>query len=226
VKLPRAYPAPPPKEETRWEKFAKEKGIKKTKREKVVWDEQHGEWRRSWGYKRANAGVEAEPLVEVGHGQDPYADPWTEARREKRQRVVKNEIQRVKNLKSGLPLDMMGQQRGKQGTREALHRVQFATASLGKFDEELRGEPKKKKQRVKKVGGREGSSDLEVLQRVLRGEASRESGRAKGGVEQYDGLIPDGIDRGKRKKGRSAFHDGDDKKGRKGKKGKKGKGKR
>lgn len=32
---------PKPKQETRWEAFAKLKGIKKKKKEKMVWDEVH-----------------------------------------------------------------------------------------------------------------------------------------------------------------------------------------
>ena len=53
--LPREKPAPKAKEETRWEAFAKEKGIKKRKRERMVWDEEKKEWAPRWGYK-------------VGHG--------------------------------------------------------------------------------------------------------------------------------------------------------------
>lgn len=37
--IPRSQPVPKPKEPTRWEKFAKEKGIVKTKKSKLEWDE-------------------------------------------------------------------------------------------------------------------------------------------------------------------------------------------
>ena len=37
--LPRSLPVPKPKEPTKWEKFAKEKGIVKTKKSKLQWDE-------------------------------------------------------------------------------------------------------------------------------------------------------------------------------------------
>lgn len=37
---------------TTWEKFAKEKGIKKRKRsERMEWDEKAKAWRPRWGYK-------------------------------------------------------------------------------------------------------------------------------------------------------------------------------
>ena len=49
---PREKPCPEPKPETRWEKFAKEKGIKKRKRERMIWDKDTESWRPRYGYKR------------------------------------------------------------------------------------------------------------------------------------------------------------------------------
>lgn len=37
--LPRAQPVPKPKPPTKWEQFAKEKGIQKKKKDKLKWDE-------------------------------------------------------------------------------------------------------------------------------------------------------------------------------------------
>merc|ERR1719199_1464353 len=50
--LPREKPVPAPKPLTRWEKFAKEKGIQNKKKERMVMDERTGEWAPRWGYKR------------------------------------------------------------------------------------------------------------------------------------------------------------------------------
>lgn len=61
----RAKPIPEAKKETKWEKFAKEKGIQKKKRARMIWDEQTNEWRPRWGYKRANGGIEDMPIVEL-----------------------------------------------------------------------------------------------------------------------------------------------------------------
>lgn len=58
-------PLPPPKKETRWEKFAKEKGIQNRKRARMLWDEEAQEWRPRWGYGRAKGGVEDMAIVEV-----------------------------------------------------------------------------------------------------------------------------------------------------------------
>lgn len=95
--MPRASKIPEPKAETKWEKFAKEKGIKKHKRERMVFDENNKEFRPRYGYKGANSGVEEIPIIEVKAGQDPFADPWADAKNEKKQRVKKNEKNMLKN---------------------------------------------------------------------------------------------------------------------------------
>lgn len=62
--LPRAKPLPKPRAQTKWEQFAQRKGIVKKKRSKEVWDEEAGEYRRRFGYKRA--GDESEvPIIEA-----------------------------------------------------------------------------------------------------------------------------------------------------------------
>jgi regulator of ribosome biosynthesis len=96
--LPRSAKIPEPKAETKWEKFAKEKGIKKKKRDRMVFDESNQEYRPRFGYKGANSGIEEIPIVEVKAGQDPFADPWAEARQDKKNRVKKNEKNQLKNI--------------------------------------------------------------------------------------------------------------------------------
>jgi regulator of ribosome biosynthesis len=63
--LPREKKLPKPKEPTKWEKFAAAKGIKKTKREKKVWDEEKQEWVNRWGWKGKNKEAETQWLHEV-----------------------------------------------------------------------------------------------------------------------------------------------------------------
>lgn len=55
---------PKPKAPTRWEKFAEQKGISNTKRERMVYDELTQEYRPRFGYKRAGD-KEALPWIEV-----------------------------------------------------------------------------------------------------------------------------------------------------------------
>jgi regulator of ribosome biosynthesis len=154
--LPREKPIPKPKAETKWERFAKEKGITGRKRSRKVWDEEQGEWKPLWGYQRAGQGAESYGIVELKEGDGDDHDPWSKARGEKRSRVAKNETARMKNkeraagkggrkgdasnILSGIPVDMAGGKRGKANTSAALARAQVSTASLGKFDAKRSGE--------------------------------------------------------------------------------------
>lgn len=52
--IPREKPIPTDKPLTRWEKFAKVKGIRKEKRSAKVFDEASGEWKYRHGSKSAN----------------------------------------------------------------------------------------------------------------------------------------------------------------------------
>lgn len=65
--LPRAKPLPKPKPLTKWQEFARKKGIpeKKKKEGKLVWDEDTKEWVPRWGYKGANKKEEEQWIHEV-----------------------------------------------------------------------------------------------------------------------------------------------------------------
>lgn len=64
--LPREKPLPEAAPETRWEKFAREKGIdKEKKRSRMVWDDIEQKWAPRFGFKRAYD-ESAHPIMEVG----------------------------------------------------------------------------------------------------------------------------------------------------------------
>ena len=65
TQLPREKPLPKPKPLTKWEKFAKAKGIQKTRKDKKVWDEERQDWVDRWGWKGANKKEEGQWLTEV-----------------------------------------------------------------------------------------------------------------------------------------------------------------
>lgn len=65
TQLPRAKPLPKPKPLTKWQQFAKAKGIQHSKKEKRVWDEEKQEWVERWGWKGANKTKESQWLTEV-----------------------------------------------------------------------------------------------------------------------------------------------------------------
>jgi regulator of ribosome biosynthesis len=99
LEIPRALPPPPPKAPTKWEQFAKERGIplNKEKRSRKVWDEATETWKHRHGYDKANNTAEKWPIMEVGANDDPYADPWEKRRDEKHARTEQNRQSQLKN---------------------------------------------------------------------------------------------------------------------------------
>jgi regulator of ribosome biosynthesis len=201
TRLPRSQHVPKEKALTRWQKFAQEKGIVKRKRSRMVWDEAAEEWRPRFGYKRANDDT-GDWAVPVKDGDDPMADPWERRRMEKQKRVIQNKLNQIRNLEraqggkgvpAGIPTQVTMQEghvsgvtgqgkrkRAKPGgeskdTKAArLRAAQGATASMGKFDKRLEGEPAVRR-RVKagklpnESAGVSASRDSKMLDKLLRG---------------------------------------------------------
>lgn len=151
--LPRTSKIPEPKPETKWEKFAREKGILKKKKDRMVYDEATGEYVPRWGYKGINRGLEDQAIVEIKPGDDPFADPWAEDRKNKKERIEKNKKSQMKNIARaqkgkgkkvageggfdpskmpGIPVDLSNKKKGKAGVRNTLQLVQHSTASMGR----------------------------------------------------------------------------------------------
>jgi regulator of ribosome biosynthesis len=122
TRLPREKPVPEAKPLTKWEEFAKRKGIQgKTRdsRKNQVYDNESGEWRKRWGKDGLNKKQETEWLVEVddaakqraraaklgkrgGKADDLEAasgeiNPRSLARAERVERVKRNERRMRKN---------------------------------------------------------------------------------------------------------------------------------
>jgi len=101
--LPREKPIPADKAPTKWELFAKKKGIDKKKREtgNMVYDEAKGEWVPKWGYKGKNKDGEKEWLVEVDEKKEKDSgkahDARAEGRSERKERVRRNERKQRNN---------------------------------------------------------------------------------------------------------------------------------
>lgn len=68
--LPRAKPLPKPKPLTKWEKFARAKGIVKRKRGSHVFNEEMQEWRPRYGKKSAKNDPMNNWITELGPGDD------------------------------------------------------------------------------------------------------------------------------------------------------------
>ena len=105
--LPREKPVPAAKAPTKWEQFAKRRGIKPKTREQrknLQFNEATGEWERKWGYKGANKGVENDWLVEVDMKKEAERKEGTtirgDSRRERKERQKRNERKMRKNQRN------------------------------------------------------------------------------------------------------------------------------
>lgn len=96
--LPRMKPVPKPKTLTKWQQFAKDKGIQKKKKSKLSWDEQLKKWVPLYGFKRAKAQSDKDWVLEVPDNANPYEDQFAKKIEAKSERVAKNELQRLRNI--------------------------------------------------------------------------------------------------------------------------------
>lgn len=154
--LPREKPLPAPKPLTRWEKFAKEKGIVKRKRSKMVWDEAEQKWLPRYGYGRANNPKDTarDWLVVAKPGDDGSVDPFEEKADDRRKAHAKQKKQEARNRLEAaqaagvLHAGYQGAGRSKASKEDtakcishALSAAQTSTASVGRHDRVVRNEP-------------------------------------------------------------------------------------
>ncbi|XP_053214736.1 ribosome biogenesis regulatory protein homolog [Panonychus citri] len=145
--LPRSMPVPKPKAPTKWETYAKDKGIQKRKREKMVWDDTEKVWKPRYGYNRINSDKD-DWIIEIPQNKDENTDMFAEVKEAKRERVAKNEFQRLRNIARANKIKATGltpvlPKDGKElETRDEVMNAaavaRVATASLGKFDKKLK----------------------------------------------------------------------------------------
>lgn len=225
--LPREKPVPKAKVPTRWEVFAKEKGIVKSKKTRMVFDEEKEEYNPRWGYKRGNEDLK-DWAVEVKDNEDIYQDPWTKRKEEKKKRVDKNVRQQNNNMKqgrgdrekavmpNGIPAELNKDKdgadgkKGKEGTKATLEKVQFSTASMGKFDTKRTNEPERKQKHIRTahepVVGKETQErerSLTVLNRIL---GSNEADAKRKATEDVDDTHHVKKKRGKKNKNITKGH--------------------
>lgn len=107
--LPREKPLPKPKPPTKWELFAKKKGIQKKKEPNTVYDAEAGEWVPRWGYKGANKKAENEWLVElpnnplVNYDEREHINPIKAMRKDRQERISANVARQRKNAGEEVP---------------------------------------------------------------------------------------------------------------------------
>ncbi|CAJ0848334.1 2712_t:CDS:10 [Entrophospora sp. SA101] len=151
--IPREKPLPKPKPPTKWERFAKSKGIQKYKKSRKVYDDVKDEWVPRWGYKGANNEELNDWLIPVPNNSDPYEDQFDKRRQDKKERINKNKAQQQKNLEIAQKqapsiINSNNSSNNKSSRRLELQRqiaiTKTSTASVGKFEKQLDNEPKLK----------------------------------------------------------------------------------
>lgn len=141
--LPREKPVPKPKPMTKWEKYAKDKGIVKKKKEHKLWDEVAQDFVPRYGKLKVQVEKDKNWVMEVPRQSDPFEDQFVKAKVAKKERIAKNEYQRLRNIararKEGTPGVgvLRTDTRDIASLKKAMHFSLGATASLGKFQPRL-----------------------------------------------------------------------------------------
>lgn len=181
TRLPREKPIPKERALTKWEQYAKEKGIQKKKRDRLVLDEATGEYVPRYGKGSRNA-LDKDVILPHKEGMGDKWNPFLEKKKEKKTRIKENRKRQASNLKRGMkragiqPLQALdvGQRRPsgnrylpKQGIKDSFTVAQKSTASAGKFDKRVKGEKAPKRT--------SGKRKFEALGKGLAEEKGRSS---------------------------------------------------
>ena len=75
ILLPRFKRIPKPKPPTKWETFAKAKGIQNRKKKKLVWDDVSKSWKPRYGYRRINS-TNDQWMLEVPDNKGVYQNTY------------------------------------------------------------------------------------------------------------------------------------------------------
>ncbi|KAK3784297.1 hypothetical protein RRG08_037374 [Elysia crispata] len=178
--MPREKPVPKKKAPTKWEEYAKSKGILNKKKSRMVWDDQSQQYKPRWGYNRANDDTK-DWVIEVPDNADPFEDQFEKRKTAKKERVAKNELQRLRNVARTQKKKVPGiglaptEQPSKDHLSKALAVAHKSTASIGKFTDRLPKEKPskftgKKRKFEPSIGnlGNEKEKQLKVLDSVSK----------------------------------------------------------
>lgn len=153
--LPRSKPVPKTtKSLTKWEEYAKDKGIMSRKKERMVWSEKLNQYLPRWGANnikseegRMEAIIEDKPSYE---GKNPFTLKKQDAKlnkmeNKKREVSNKDKFLNKKRSKDQKLNSTISQQKKK------LELAQKSTASVGRFDKKLKNEQPLNRLKHKKV---------------------------------------------------------------------------
>lgn len=183
TEFPRFKRLPEGKIMTKWEAFAKKKGIKKkNKGSKMVYSEEVKDWVPRHGKVSIKKIREELDIIREAKPGDEYADVFKQSKQEKRVELKKQKLNEQKNdlRKRGFdPERMIARNRKGGNVKEklthAIKNAEFATASMGKFNYKDNKEIVQKKLKKKgdkpvfKSAKEEHGRNKDVLKRVLAG---------------------------------------------------------
>ncbi|KAL8598248.1 hypothetical protein ACOMHN_035198 [Nucella lapillus] len=191
--LPREKPVPKAKQATKWEQFARLKGIQNKKKQRMLWDEESQQYKPRWGYKRKDETKSW--LLEVPDKADPMEDQFEKVKMAKKKRIAKNELQRLRNIARGIRSKVPGvgltptAAPSKQQLQTSLAVTHKATASLGKFMDTL---PKEKIRQGKRkfdsndIGAGEKERQKKIMKKVLESRPVIDVNRAANVSQQNE----------------------------------------
>ncbi|OQR76963.1 ribosome biogenesis regulatory protein-like [Tropilaelaps mercedesae] len=143
TRLPREKPCPKPTALTKWEEFRRKKGLKTQKKEKLVWDDTAKKWKPRFGFRRINSEKDIW-AIPVPEGADPMEDRFQLMKTKKKERIAKNELQRLRNIQKAHKIDkvaissvMPTEKMSPSLASKAAAVAKASTASMGKFDKKL-----------------------------------------------------------------------------------------
>lgn len=187
TQIPREKPLPKERAPTRWEKFAKDKGIKKRKRERVIYDEATREYKARYGSNRAGSLNDKLVMDHKPEELERYGaeDPFILEKMKKKQRVQKQKKQELvnrrraasedtKHLPATVDITTNAPRKQKQSIERAIALAQKSTASIGRFDKRHEDEPviKRKPKHAPVALEDERKQSLKMVERVLKKTAA------------------------------------------------------
>ncbi|KAI9431900.1 ribosome biogenesis regulatory protein-domain-containing protein [Lactarius indigo] len=171
---------------TKWQRFARAKGISSQRRDKKIWDDERQAWVSRWGWKGKNRDGETQWLHEVLANADADYDPPKEARVARKERMAKNERQRLQNVARAQQGPMTTttttgtQVDHKRYIDRTLATTRTSAASMGKFDRALDG---KKKLRgfdpIEKSVDAEKNANMALIKQIGNGASGSSSEKSK-----------------------------------------------
>ncbi|GIX90406.1 ribosome biogenesis regulatory protein homolog [Caerostris extrusa] len=130
---------------TKWEKFAKEKGITKKNKDKL-------DWKPRYGYRGVNN--QKDWVMEIPDNKDPNENYFGKKQEEKKEKIAKNEFHRLRNIAKASKVKVTNLESvdlaDKHQLSRSLNAAKMATASLGRFADRLPEEKPPKNSMKKK----------------------------------------------------------------------------